>query len=62
MPVILRAAAVLAVLVHPSHIVNLCSWVFTSLLPCCNSNYLGYGITLAGKHDKMRASWPKLKE
>ncbi|AYL63620.1 hypothetical protein CUC49_19255 [Citrobacter pasteurii] len=34
----------------------------TSLPPCCNSNYLGYGITLAGKHDKMRASWPKLKE
>ncbi|AVI00413.1 hypothetical protein AL479_23080 [Citrobacter amalonaticus] len=62
MPVILRAAAVLAAFVHPSHIVNLCSWGFTSLPPCCNSNYLGYGITLARKRDKMRASWPKLKE
>ncbi|AUV03401.1 hypothetical protein DXF93_09235 [Escherichia coli] len=62
MPVILRTAAVLAALVRPSDIVNLCSWGFTSLPPCCNSDYLGYGITLARKHDKMRTSWPKLKE
>ncbi|KNA48501.1 hypothetical protein A5A_023598 [Vibrio cholerae MZO-2] len=41
-PVLLEAAAVLATLVHPNHIVCLCSWGFTHLPPTCNSKLFGY--------------------
>ncbi|ORP93739.1 hypothetical protein B7981_09615 [Vibrio cholerae] len=40
-PFLLEAAAVLATLVHPSHIVCLCSWGFTYLPPTCTPSCLG---------------------
>ncbi|RBM82186.1 hypothetical protein DLR70_08900 [Vibrio paracholerae] len=41
-PFLLEAAAVLATLVHPNHIVCLCSWGFTYLPPTSNSKLFGY--------------------
>ncbi|ORP95939.1 hypothetical protein B8U03_14800 [Vibrio cholerae] len=46
-PFLLEAAAVLATLVHPNHIVCLCSWGFTHLPPTCNSKLFGYSMTLS---------------
>jgi len=41
-PFVLEIAASLTAFTHPNHIVNLCSWGFTHLSPCCNANYFGY--------------------
>ncbi|MCD1196241.1 hypothetical protein B4950_00815 [Vibrio cholerae] len=41
-PFLLEVAAVLATFVHPNHIVCLCSWGVTHLLPTCNSKLFGY--------------------
>ncbi|HAD42894.1 MAG TPA: hypothetical protein DCF97_07185 [Plesiomonas shigelloides] len=41
-PFLLEVAAVLAMFVHPNHIVCLCSWGFTHLPPTCNFTLFGY--------------------
>ncbi|CAH8223515.1 hypothetical protein VAE122_2980353 [Vibrio aestuarianus] len=43
-PFLLAAAVVLATFAHPNHIVYLCSWGETHLLPTCNFKCFGYRV------------------